>query len=394
MAKETFPLSNVQHEEEKKESGSHGGGGGNVTPDILVHPNEGTGKPTRVYINVILQKIGNINTADGSVFIRVKLNMHWHDPRMIGFKGDPAKPPGELWGPRMDCPLGTSSLTRTEERPMMIKNVETGHMLRTFIWDGFIQCSPDLREFPLDYFDIDVKFTGISCMSVNGDIQKLHNATHMEWCNLLDAPKDIRDAFAKEKFFNIALWNKQLLEWTFNSIWYSFDQWYAPSGIYYPQLHIKFRVFRNTGFYLSKIMIPLNLLFVITMLIGAFDPLDFENRMNVGATMFLAAVAFLFVVSSDIPKVGYLTKMDYFIVLEILAQFFIIVMSAVMFGGNMEGELGNYLNIASIIFCVLIFFGYQTIAFCWGFFKQAKLKRAAVADTKQPEKTYLSASMF
>lgn len=173
--------------------------------------------------------------------------MHWHDPRMLQYKGDPSKLPGDLWGPRMDCPSGTSSFSRIEERPMALKNKETGHLMRTFIFEGTINNSMDLRNFPLDHDNIEMKFTCVSSMSASGEIHRLQNETHVEWVSLAKAPRDIRSAFPHERFFNIAYWNRQLTEWDFHSFWYSLEKWHAPSGIYYAQLILRFRVYRKTG---------------------------------------------------------------------------------------------------------------------------------------------------
>jgi hypothetical protein len=215
--------------------------------DLSEHPNNALKKPTKVYMNVILQKIGAIKTSASEADVKVKINMHWLDPRMIDYKGDSAKLPGELWGPRMDSPSGTSCFTRVEERPMSLKNKEIGHLLRTFIFEGTINNSMNLEDFPLDHDNIDIKFTCISSMSASGEINRLQNGTHVEWISLANAPKEIRSSFPNEKFFNIAYWNRQLTEWDFHSFWYSFDKWIAPSGIYYSQLRIKFRVYRKTG---------------------------------------------------------------------------------------------------------------------------------------------------
>lgn len=110
-------------------------------------------------------------------------------------------------------------------------------------------------------------------------------------------------------------------------MWYSFRNWLAPSGVEYARLRFKFRVVRKTSYYMWKIFFPLCILFLLSVVILAFPIEDYENRMNLGATMFLSSMAFLYVVGDSIPRVAYLTKMDYCIMAELFTQIVVVFVS-------------------------------------------------------------------
>ena len=69
---------------------------------------------------------------------------------------------------------------------------------------------------------------------------------------------------------------------------------------------------RNPSYYVSKIMVGIVFLVVMNWLLFALDVTD-SNRGAVPATFFLPIVAYLFLVSSDVPKVAYSTRLDNFI---------------------------------------------------------------------------------
>jgi len=277
---------------------------------------------------------------------------------------------------------------------MELENCDTGHIIRTFIFDGTINNPMALQAFPVDFNDMEINFTGTSSISTNGEIQRAQDETHMIWYSLLEAPKDIRASTSKEKFFNIAFWNKQLTGWDFHSVRYSIEGWFAPSGVKYENLQLKFKIFRKTGYYFSRILFPLNLLFIITMMIFAFDVTDYADRMNASTTMFLAAMAFLYVISAELPKVGYLTKMDYCIMFEMLAQILVMVESVVLFLVEFEADTGSLINTIFAISCIGLYLGLEVGILASGWMSASRVRAIVSMDTNQPPMVPLSATMF
>jgi hypothetical protein len=64
---------------------------------------------------------------------------------------------------------------------------------------------------------------------------------------------------------------------------------------------------RLYGFYIYKVMLINVILSVWSWAIFWMEASDFADRMNVSLTLFLANVAFLFVISDKLPKVRQMT---------------------------------------------------------------------------------------
>ena len=83
-------------------------------------------------------------------------------------------------------------------------------------------------------------------------------------------------------------------------------------------IHIK----RDPGVYTTKVMIPLGVIILITMIIFWMDPNSFESRLSTSMTGLLTAVAYQFIASGNLPKHVYNTYLDAFVFLSFLIILF------------------------------------------------------------------------
>ena len=83
------------------------------------------------------------------------------------------------------------------------------------------------------------------------------------------------------------------------------------SGNYYSNVEFVIIIHRNFWYYVWKVLAIVYLLIMSMFVIFVMDPIDdFADRINICLTLFLAAVAFLYVVGESLPKVPYLTLLD------------------------------------------------------------------------------------
>jgi len=80
-------------------------------------------------------------------------------------------------------------------------------------------------------------------------------------------------------------------------------------------LSIRLRVERKPTYYFGNVVFPNFLIVVGSLSAFVIVPSDVGDRLSVTVTLMLAAVAFRFVVSSMLPKVAYLTLMDYYLLI-------------------------------------------------------------------------------
>lgn len=83
-------------------------------------------------------------------------------------------------------------------------------------------------------------------------------------------------------------------------------------------IHIK----RDPGVYTTKVMIPLGVIILITMIIFWMDLNSFESRLNTSMTGLLTAVAYQFIASGNLPKHVYNTYLDAFVFLSFIVILF------------------------------------------------------------------------
>lgn len=103
-------------------------------------------------------------------------------------------------------------------------------------------------------------------------------------------------------------------EWDFKKYRYVYDYYRDVSyNIDIPYLLAEFDVDRINNYYILKLMLPMIFLIIITWSVFWIIPKDLESRLTVSVVSFLSLIAYNFVVDQDLPKLGYLTFLDNFI---------------------------------------------------------------------------------
>lgn len=82
------------------------------------------------------------------------------------------------------------------------------------------------------------------------------------------------------------------------------------------QIDITLEIKRNILYYLIKIILPIFLILSLAWYVFWIHPKELESRITTSIVCFLALVAYNFVIDSEIPKLGYLTFMDWIIMLS------------------------------------------------------------------------------
>jgi hypothetical protein len=92
------------------------------------------------------------------------------------------------------------------------------------------------------------------------------------------------------------------------------DIYYDTWSQYYSRGRFGLELRRLSGYYVTKIVVGLAFLVLLEMATFAIEPSG-SDRITGSITVFLAMVAYLFVVSSDVPKISYNTRLDDYIFL-------------------------------------------------------------------------------
>ena len=73
---------------------------------------------------------------------------------------------------------------------------------------------------------------------------------------------------------------------------------------------------RKSGYYIFKIILPILLILMICWSAVWIDPKEIESRLTITIVCLLSLIAYNFVIDSDLPKLEYLTIMDYIILIS------------------------------------------------------------------------------
>jgi len=97
---------------------------------------------------------------------------------------------------------------------------------------------------------------------------------------------------------------------------YKIKQYPEFSDMSFDSLNIQLTIDRKSGYYLFKIIFPIILILMICWSAVWIDPKEIESRLTITIVCLLSLIAYNFVIDSDLPKLEYLTIMDYIILIS------------------------------------------------------------------------------
>ncbi len=84
-------------------------------------------------------------------------------------------------------------------------------------------------------------------------------------------------------------------------------------GTAYNGLGIEFELERKHGYYVYKVILPILLILSVCWSAVWIDPKELESRLTVTIVCLLSLIAYNFVIDSELPKLEYLTVLDWII---------------------------------------------------------------------------------
>lgn len=158
----------------------------------------------------------------------------------------------------------------------------------------------DFKKFPLDEQTLTV-----SIMEMYGLLPKPESSLQLLITDIQF--KVLKEYFEKNILKEWKIKNYDIELKTANLVGYE-----LPSS----QIDITLEIKRNILYYLIKIILPIFLILSLAWYVFWIHPKELESRITTSIVCFLALVAYNFVIDSEIPKLGYLTFMDWIIMLS------------------------------------------------------------------------------
>jgi hypothetical protein len=270
-----FPIIPVGAEEKKLEE---------YFSDIRPGPKD---KPTEVNIGVVVIDIGGIDGANQSFTANVFISMQWKDPRLAkATKAGRTMGLDEVWSPDIQV-VNQQKLFKTF-RDVVEVSPEGDVYSRQRYWGTFAY-PMNLKDFPLDHHSLKIKIAAAGYHSDDIKFVIDERKTGMgEPLTVTDWKIGGWEAYPKSIYIGPGL--------------------PTPIGVIF-----EFEVHRLKGFYIIKVLLPLIMIIFMSWIIFFIEPVHVGPKISVAITAMLTLIAYRFLLGNLLPKISYLTRLDYFL---------------------------------------------------------------------------------
>ena len=247
--------------------------------------------PVKVHVTIFVIDVDEINSASQKFDANVYIQYRWRDQR-LAHKGlqSIVRPLAEIWNPEIQV-INQQKLWLTF--PDIVKIDPDGEVLyRQRAWGSFSQ-PLKLHDFPFDRQVFSIQLAAI-------------NSSRTE----VELVQDTKEESGISQDLSVADW--KVLRWKAE------PQAYEPTPTMnaIPGFTFSFEAAREDGYFIIKVIIPLILIVAMSWVVFWIDPMDSGTQISVAITTMLTLIAYRFAIDVDLPKISYLTRLDYFILIS------------------------------------------------------------------------------
>jgi hypothetical protein len=251
---------------------------------------------TEVTIAMFVLDIDEVSSVSQSFDANIYLELHWQDSRLAhDGPHEITRDLTDVWNPRI---LFINQQKIWPTLPEIVEIFPDGEVIyRQRVWGAFSQPLA-LKDFPFDQqaFNIQLGSVGYSPQEVK-----------------LIPDQGSRTGIASQ--FSLADWD--IINWTVSIIPFAPSLEEDTFAGYLLSIEAK----RKYGYFVIKVIIPLLLIVMMSWVVFWIDPKESGVQISVAITTMLTLIAYRFAVGTDLPKVSYLSRLDYFILVATFLVF-------------------------------------------------------------------------
>lgn len=288
-------------------------------------------KPTPVNIGIAVIDIDTIDGASQSFVANFLVSMQWNDPRLANSKGTVRTMDlKDVWNPGLQI-LNQQKLFKTFEDIVEISPEGTVSYRQRY-W-GTLSYPMNLKDFPLDKHSLKIKV--VSSGYKSGDIK----------FTIADVRTGMGDSLT------VTDW--EVVGWDA----YPETITVGPGLPVLSGAVFEFEANRLFKFYLIKVLLPLCMIIFMSFLILFIDPVHIGSKFSIAITAMLTLIAYRFLLGHLLPKISYLTRMDYFLFGSTFLVFAVLVETVIIakLMGLKRERLANKLDYWSRWIFVVLF---------------------------------------
>jgi len=263
----------------------------------------GDGKtPVRVAISIFLLDLDGVDNVNQSFEANVFYMASWNDPRLAhAGPGKISRSLNDVWHPRLQI---VNQQNTWNTFPKVVKIDPRGNVVyRQRLWGNFSQ-PLELKNFPFDSQKMQ-----ITIIAAGYGPDEVVMVPYGQISSGIGPALSIPD--------------------------WDIVEWQAAAGEFETSLKLKeymasftlsFEAQRRYHFYVVKVIIPLMLIMAMSWVVFWMDPKAGGGaQIGISVTAMLTLIAYTFSVGTNLPKVPYLTRIDYFILSSTILVFLALV---------------------------------------------------------------------
>lgn len=260
-----------------------------------------TGPPTEVVMGVRVADLLDINDVDQTIKVDMAMRLRWQDPRLVGLEGCRLSI-HDIWFPQMILKNSGRLFSGWPETVSVDADSTVTYLQRM---SGTFASYHHLGDFPFDEQVITLRFYPLDWSS-SKLVLKLDETFAGIASTLNISDWDILDAKAE-----IAV------------------EVFGATGQEKSAYLLNISAERHVGYYIWKIMVPIALIVFMSTCVFWIDPTQFGTQIGLSATSVLTIVAFIFGTTSLLPRLGYVTLMDMYILAATVFVFLALLVTIV-----------------------------------------------------------------
>lgn len=240
-----------------------------------------------VRVLMYLADLQSINGSEQSFTADVFVAARWTDPTLAGdYDGIRTLGLDEVWHPVL---LVVNERATTRSLPEVVNVDPNGNVQYTFRTRGDFGVPMNLQDFPLDRQELSV---WVIAPPLGG--------------NLVELVPDTSVSVLQNGDLSISDWtigDPALVAREFTA---------TPFGIPFSGVALSMGAERKLGYYVIQVLIPLIAIVLMAGTVFWIDPAVVPTRVGVVVTTMLTLIAYRFMANNLVPRLSYLTRLDYF----------------------------------------------------------------------------------
>jgi len=261
--------------------------------------------PTNIYIRMFMIDVDDVNASEQRFSANFYYEAHWFDKRLAHAESDILTYPiTAVWTPRLIIANQQRLWTTLPEIVTVDRQGNVTYRQR--VWGHFSQ-PLKLHQFPFEHqtYTIRLVSAGYNLNEINIEIYE-------------------KDISGIADTFSLPDW--EIIKWSMDNTPYAFTS----GGKGTPSMSFTIFAKRHIGYYVLIYIIPLILIVFMSWIVFWIDIKETNTRVSIAVTSMLTLIAYRFVMVANLPKVSYITNLDYIILASTLLVFTTLVLTALL----------------------------------------------------------------